>query len=132
MSTDVRTRNRWLVPSLSILFGLLYLGIGLAHRQWGFAIGGLVVMVAYAIGLLIFGRRNEAVGLLAGDLADERRAQIQLRAASTTGYLLTVVLVAATIWALAVESSEVGLLSGLCAVAGVGWIASIVWFSRRS
>ncbi len=131
MSTDARSRNRWLVPALCVGFGLVYLGIGLAQRNWGFGIGGLVVMLGYGAVLIFGGRRNETIGLLGGDLSDERRTAIQQRAAAATGYLLTVVLVAAMIVAMAANSRYAGVIAAFCGLAGATWIVSTVWFSRR-
>lgn len=131
-TTPSRKQARWLVPVLSLGFGLIYLIIGLAQHQWGFGIAGLGAMLGYAAVLVLFGRRSEAIGLLGGDQSDERRRDIQLRAAASTGYIVTVVLVAATIWALAANARQAGVLSAFAALAGASWIASTVWFSRRS
>lgn len=129
MSTEVR--NRWLVPTLCGLFGLLYLGIGLDQHNWGFAIGGLVIMLGYGAFLLLFGRRSEAVGLLGGALTDERRIDLQRRAAASTAHILIIALVAGAVITTAVNSRYSGMFAGLCALGGLSWIGSTVWYARR-
>lgn len=128
MSTDVR--NRRLVVGLCLVIGLVYLGFGLARRDWGFGLGGVAIMAAYAVVLISF-RRNETISLLGGSQSDERRVDIQQRAAAFTGYLLIIVVLATMLIALAVRSPAAGWLAWLCFIGGLGWVASLTWFSRR-
>lgn len=126
-----RPRGRWLVFGGCVAAALAYLGIGLARDQAGLAIGGLLIMLGYGVLLLVFGRRSEVVGLLAGNGADERRAQIQLRASAATAHVLVLVLVGSAMWALATGSRYTGVFSGLCAVFGISYLIATVWFARR-
>lgn len=125
-------RGRWLVLGTCLLAGVAYLAIGLARDEIGFAIAGLVVMLGYGAMLLLLGRRSELVGLLAGNGSDERRAQIQLRAAAATAHVLIVVLVGGAMWTLATGSGSAGVFTGLCAVGGLTYLLATVWCARRS
>jgi hypothetical protein len=126
-----RPRGRWLVFGICVAAGVAYLSIGLARHETGFAIGGPLIMLGYGVMLLIFGRRSEIVGLLAGNGSDERRAQIQLRAVAATGQVLIVVLLGGALWTLATGSRYEGVFTGLCAVGGLSFLASTAWYSRR-
>lgn len=54
-----------------------------------------------------------------------------LRASAATGLVLVWVLVISWLVSLAMGSDSSGLLGALCAVAGVTFIASTAWFTRR-
>jgi Predicted membrane protein (DUF2178) len=130
-----RPKGRWLVFGTCVAAGLAYLGIGVARGQTGLAIGGPLVMLGYGVLLLLFGRRNEIVGLLPGNGSDERRAQIQLRASAATAHVLilvlVLVLVGGALWTLATGSRYTGVFTGLCAVSGLCYLAATAWFARR-
>jgi hypothetical protein len=126
-----RPRGRWLVFGTCVAAALAYLGIGLARDDAGLAISGPLIMLGYCVLLLIFGRRSEIVGLLAGNGSDERRAQIQLRATAATAHVMVVVLVGSAMWALAIGSQYAGVLTGLCAVFGLVYLLATAWFARR-
>jgi hypothetical protein len=124
--------NRWIVPAECAVFAAVLLAIGLARGDVWLALAGPLIMLGYGAGLLLFGRRSEAVGLLGGDSSDERRAALQLRASAATAHVLIAVLVGGWIWAIATGSRYAGTFSALCAVAGVTFIAATVWYSRRA
>ncbi len=131
MHETERPKGRWLVFGTCVAAGLAYLGIGLARGQTGLAIGGPPVMLGYGVLLLLFGRRHEIVGLLAGNGSDERRAQIQLRVSAATAHVLILVLVGGALWTLATGSRYTGVFTGLCAVSGLCYLAATAWFARR-
>lgn len=110
---------------------LVYLAIGLARGDLALAIGGCVGMLLYGAVLLVLGRRNEPMALLSGNAVDERQAQVMLRASAASMQLLAVVLVVAMLITLASGSKYAPVFTGLCAVTGLTFVASIVWFSRR-
>ncbi len=130
MSTRT-SRSRWTVSIACVAFGLIYLVIGLARHQPGFAVAGLLIMLGYGAVLLIFGRRNEPIALLSGEVGDERRAAITLKSNAVTGQLLVLVLVIGFIGSLATGSDYTGVFATLCAIGGVCFIGCTVWFSRR-
>jgi hypothetical protein len=120
-----------LVLGLCVLIGLAYLGIGLATDNTGFGVAGLAIMLGYAALLALGRRRSEALGMLAGDLGDERRVALTQRALAFTANVLVVVLVGGFLVTMATSSDLAGAFAGLCAVAGVSFAAGIVWYSRR-
>jgi hypothetical protein len=63
--------SRWLVPGIGLVAGIAYLIIGLVNDRPATGVNGLLITLAYSAFLLLFGRRSEAVGLLAGDGSDE-------------------------------------------------------------
>jgi hypothetical protein len=69
----------WLLPAVSIFFGLVYLVAGIIGDQVGFGLFGLGVMVAVAAGLVFVRGRSETVkGLL--DRRDERINALDVQA----------------------------------------------------
>ncbi|HEY7049674.1 MAG TPA: hypothetical protein VH373_20830 [Jatrophihabitantaceae bacterium] len=126
-----RFRGRWLVFGTCVAAAAVYLGIGLARHEIGFAIAGPLFMLTYGVGLLLFGRRNEIVGLLAGTGSDERRVAVQMRATAAMGQVLVVVLLGGAIVTLAAGSDLAWTFCWLCAVAGVTFIGATAWFAHR-
>lgn len=133
MSTprDQHIKGRWLVFGICVAAAAVYLAIGLARDEVGFAVVGPLIMLAYGAGLLLFGRRNELVGLLAGTGSDERRVAVQLRATAAMGQVLVCVLLGGAIVTLAAGSDLAWTFCGLCAVGGLTFIASMAWFARH-
>ncbi|HEX2905007.1 MAG TPA: hypothetical protein VHO01_16250 [Jatrophihabitans sp.] len=131
MSTDTTTGSRWRVPALCLGFGLVYLMIGAVKQDWTLGIGGLAIMLAYGALLVIFGRRNEAVGMLGDSFPDERRRELQRRTAASTGYVLVLVLVAGSLITMVTDSPDAGPFAGLTALAGATWIGFTIWHVRR-
>ena len=126
-----RIRGRWLVFATCVAAAAAYLGIGLARHEVGFAIAGPLIMLGYGAGLLLFGRRNEIVGLLAGTGSDERRVAVQLRATAAMGQVLVVVLLGGALVTLAAGSDLAWTFCWLCAVAGATFIGATAWFAHR-
>ena len=120
----------WTV-GLCLAFGVAFAVIGIAHHDTGFAVSAAAVMVAYSIVLTVFARRSETVSLLGRRPLDERQSTLQSQALAATGGVLIVALVAATIWALAVQSSQVPTLTALCALAGFTFMGATAWLSHR-
>jgi hypothetical protein len=121
----------WSTVGLCVAFGVAFAAIGIAHHDTGFAVTAAVVMVGYGIVLVGFARRSETVSLLGRHPLDERQSTLQSQALATTGGVLIVALVVATIWALAVRSSQAPTLTALCALAGITFIASTAWLSHK-
>jgi len=126
-----RIKGRWLVLGTCLAAAAIYLGIGLARHEIGFAIAGPLIMVAYGVGLLLFGRRNELVGLLAGTGSDERRVAVQMRATAAMGQVLVTVLLGGAVVTLAAGSDLAWTFCWLCAVGGCSFIAALAWFARH-
>ncbi len=128
---DTRNARRWLVPCLCVLFAIGYAAVFLAHHRPLLAAAGAGVMLAYGLVLVVFSRRSEAVALLREDAPDERRALITTKAAATTAYVLVTLAVVMSFVQLA-RGLDPGAWGVVCGVAGLVFIASIVWESRRS
>lgn len=117
--------------AMCVAAAVVYLLIGLSRHDTPLAIGGTAVMIGYAAVLLGFRRRAEPLALLSGQEADERQAQVLLRASAVSGQLLACVLVAGMLITLTTGSDYAGMFCNLCAVGGVTFIAATVWYSRR-
>ncbi len=124
-------RSRLFFHACALALGVAMLIIGLVSHQLGFGISGIVVMVAYSVMLLVLSRRHEAAQLLSGSAGDERQAAMLTKSLSTTGQILLVVLVGWLLVATAMKSDTANVLSILCAIGGVSFIASTAYYSRR-
>ncbi|NGO66866.1 DUF2178 domain-containing protein [Streptomyces boncukensis] len=134
MSTDqqlARTRGRrWLVPAVGLLCGVGYVAVFLARGDPGMAAGGFAIMAGYTLFLVLLSRRSEAVALLRGEVEDERRQIISLRAAALTGHVL--ILVVLTGFAIELtRGNSAHPWDLLAAVGGVTYLLATVFFTRR-
>lgn len=114
-----------------VVIGLVYLAIGVATDQTRFGIVGLLIMLAYGAVLFLGRRRAEAIALLGGDITDERQHDISQRALAFTANVLVVGILGGFLVSLATQSEHTLVLAGLGALAGVAFIAGIVWHSTR-
>jgi hypothetical protein len=137
-SSTSRQRNheaagarRRLVPGLCVLFAIGYAAVFLAHHKPLAAVAGAGVMLAYALVLVIFSRRSEAVASLREDAPDERRAAITAAAAATTFYVLIVLAVVMLFVHLA-RGVDPGAWSVICGVGRAVFIIAIACRSRRA
>jgi hypothetical protein len=108
-----------------------YLVIGVVRGDAALAVGGPLIMLGYLAILLVLRNRSEPAALLGGAPADERQAQVMLRATGFMGHVLAAVLVVGAIVSLALGSQYAGMFCDLCAVGGLSFGAATVWFSRR-
>ena len=128
---ETRNARRWLVPGLCVVSAAGYAAVFLANDRPLLAAVGAGVMLAYGLVLVVFSRRSEAVALLREDATDERRTMITTKAAATTLYALVVLAVVMLFVRLA-RGQDPGTWGVVCAVAGLVFIVSIVYESRRS
>jgi hypothetical protein len=127
---DMRSKRRWLVPGLCVVFAAGYAAVFLAHDRPLAATIGAGIMLAYGAVLVVFSRRSEAVALLREDAQDERRSMITTRAAATT--LCVLVLLALTmVFVQLARGVEPGAWGVFCGVGGLTFIVAIVYHSRR-
>ena len=125
------TRNNRGVAVVGTAIGLLYLIVGVVRHQPLSGAIGLGIMLVY-VGLMYgLWRRSEPAQLLSGQTGDERQAQVMLRASALTGQVLVCVIVAAMLVCLAADSDYTAVFSALAAVAGVGFVAAVAWYSRH-
>jgi len=122
--------RRWQVPVLSVLLGLVFLLAGAARGRVGLGLAMATIMFGYAAFLVAFSRSNEAVALLREDSADERRAQIQLRANAMVGNVLILVAVGGFLIQF-LREEDTAIWAALAAIGGVTYMVSALVFSRR-
>lgn len=119
-----RPANRWLVPGVAVLFGIVYLVAGLWGDDRSFAFGGLGVMVATGAVFVLLARRSETVaGLL--DRRDERINRIDADASLAAGMVLMAVVLGAFVVEVA-RGQDGRPYSALGAVAGVAYVVALV------
>jgi len=124
-----RSLTYWIVPATAVAIGIAYLVAGLVGGDTAFAVTGLLAMVAAGAVIVIAARWSEtARGLL--DKRDERITAIDREATTFAGLsLITAVLV---MFVVEVAQGRDGMpYSALGAVAGVAYIASLVWLRFR-
>lgn len=121
-----------LVPTACVVLGLALLVIAGVRGIWGFGIAGLLVMFTYAAVLIATRRRSETMGLLAGDVSDERQARIMTSALAMTAQVWLLVILGGFFYGLITDAEYTGLFSALSAVGGVSFAASVFVYSRRT
>jgi Na+/melibiose symporter-like transporter len=135
MSTLVRISNRktterFVTPILGIVFGLLFFVIYAVRGDWTSAVTSLAIMAVYSAVLLTLGRRSETIGLLGGDVPDERGRANSLRSLAFTGEVLILVVIAMFIWEVA-HGRDGNPWAALGAIAGVSFGAATAWNTRH-
>ena len=128
---EMKNARRWLVPGLCVFFAIAYAAVFLYRHNPVSAAIGAGVMLAYGLVLVIFSRRSETVALLREDAPDERRSMITTRAAASTLYAL-VVLALVMVFVRLARGEDPGAWGVVCAVAGLVFLVSVAYHSRRS
>ncbi len=133
MLTSVRGKNaeRFVTPVLGLALGVLFLVIFALHDDWFDAVTSFAIMALYSVVLLVLGRRSETLGLLGGDVPDERGRAIGVKALAFTGTVLVDVIVVMFIWELA-HGRDAGPWAALGAIGGVAFAGSTAWYTRHS
>lgn len=128
-NTTSSGQSIWVVPGVAIAIGVIYLIAGFASDDIGFAIGGFAVMTAIAAVLLLVRRRSETVqGVL--DRRDERINDIDFRSTAFAGITLLLVVLGAFVVEVA-RGGDGQPYANLCAVAGVAYVAAMVYNRLR-
>jgi hypothetical protein len=123
-------RSRWYMPAFSVFLGLLMLGAFALGGDVGGGLAALGVMVALAVGIVVFGR-SETVRGLSGPGRDERWAKIDSTATAITGSVLIAVIIGAFL--VEVAGGEDGEpWSQLGALGGVTYIVAVALLRWRS
>jgi hypothetical protein len=123
-------RSRWWMPAFSVFLGLLMLAAFTIGDNVGDGLMSLGVMVAVALGIVVF-RRNETVSGLSGPGRDERWERIDIHATALTGMVLIAVIIGAFLVEVA-RGDDGQPWSLLGAVAGITYIVSVLLLRARS
>lgn len=127
-----RLWSRWGNLGFALVLGVVLLVIGQVRGNVVLGVSGLVIMCVYAAVLEVGRRRSEAAHLLApGERNDERQQRIGVQALAITGSVLTMVVVVGLFWTYATDSSAATVFGGLAALAGLTFIVSTLFFTRR-
>lgn len=122
--------SKWVVPGLALALGGGYF---LASWRGGNAALGaamFAIMAAYAA-LLVAGGRSEVVRVLRGQPPDERYRSFDVRATAFAGVVTIVALIGGFLYELA-RGGDGQPYSLLLAVAGVSYLAALLWLRHRS
>jgi len=121
---------RWQMPALGLLIGgLLFAAAGIGGQP-GLGVAMFAVMAVYSGGLLVFGSRNETMGVLAGRPADERFASFDVVATAVAGTVAIVVALAGFLWAIAHGESGSD-FAVVAASAGIAYLVALLWLRQR-
>lgn len=120
-----RSAARWLVPGVAVLIGAAYLVAGLLGDDASFGVGGFVLMLAVAAGVLLLGRRSETVaGLI--DRKDERINQLDTAATVFAGMVLILVVLGMFVVEIA-QGQDGSPYYQLGALAGVAYVVGLLY-----
>ena len=124
-----RTLTYWIVPATAVAIGIAYLVAGLVGGDTAFAVTGLLAMVAAGAAIVISARWSEtARGLL--DKRDERITAIDRSATTFSG--LALILAVLVMFVVEVARGDDGQpYAALGAIAGLAYVASLVWLRFR-
>jgi len=116
-------RSRWSAPAIAVVLGVLMFGAALLGGQPVVGVSGLLIMTLVALGTAFSGR-SETIRALRGDASDERFVLIDLRATAYSGLVLTVAIIGAFIFELALGRNGMpyiwlGVLGGLTYIASI-------------
>jgi len=125
-----RRHSKWVIPLFSLVLGFLFLGIQWSNGDPGSGLVSFAIMAAFGA-VILFGGRSETIRGLRGDGRDERFRQIDVNATAFAGLVvITAILVGFFIeLARGNDGNPYGLLG---AVAGLAYIAAVVWQRVRS
>jgi hypothetical protein len=118
------------MPAFSLALGLTVFAAFAIGGDVGDGLKSLGVMTGVAL-LFAFGTRSETLSGLGGPGRDERWAMIDLRASAFAGGVLILALIGAWLYEVA-NGRDADAYTRLAAVAGVAYLAAIVWLRRRS
>ncbi|MCP2335876.1 hypothetical protein [Actinomadura rupiterrae] len=128
MSTE--RAQRWGAPVLGLVIGVVYFGIFLAWGKVWMAVFGLAVMWVYSALLVAGSRRSETVALMRGEVSDERRRQINLRASAFALNVLVVVMVGMVLYEFA-RGHDGRPWTWLAAIFALSYGGATAFYARR-
>lgn len=130
LEKNERKRFRWLVPGVALLVGVAYFVANWIAGNPSLGAAMLAIMVLYAA-VLLLGGRSEVVRVLRGQPSDERYSSFDLRATAFAGVVTIVVLIGGFLFELS-QGSDGQPYFALLAVAGISYLAGLLWLRYRS
>ena len=127
ITPERRSLSRWAVPGLVLGAGVVVGAVLAAQGRSGTALVALAALAGYAAYLAY--RRHEPALPVSDGFGSGTRARAHLRAAATTGDVLTVAVVGALV-VQALRGSDVAPYAWLAAVAGVTYLLSALAGAR--
>ena len=125
-----RPHSKWTAPAFAVgLGGLIWLGAWIGGQPL-LAWWGLGVMTAMGA-VTALGGRSETLRALRGDGADERFAQIDLRATAYAGLALTLAIIGGFVFELA-QRRDGSPYTWLGPAGGLAYLASIIYLRLRA
>ncbi len=122
--------SKWLGPTLAVGIGIAYLIAFWAGGDPKSGVGGLALMSAVAV-LLIVGGRSEVIRALRGQPSDERWRSFDLRATAFAGLVTIFAIIGGFLYEIARGHSG-SPYAWLGALAGLSYLAAFFWLQRRS
>jgi hypothetical protein len=123
--------SRWRVPAGCALAAGVYLGVFLAQGKPVLAMAASGIMIVYGAILLLARGRSDVAAVLSEYRTDERRQQINLRAALLSVNIAALAAVTGAIVELA-AGHDPGAWGIMCVVIGVSYVAGVFLYSRRT
>ncbi len=123
-TTTRRTWQFWTTPAVALIIGVAYFWASWAGGHPGTGVFMLSVMVAAAVGSVLFARRSETVkGLM--DHRDERLATIDVTATAAAGMAVIVAILVAFLADLA-NGGDGMPYAWLGAIGGVAYVVAVI------
>ncbi len=123
-STRRRTRQRWVIPVLSVVIGVAYLIAGLVGGDRSFGVFGFLLMAGLAVAFLLLSHYSETVaGLM--DRRDERINRIDSEATTIAGMAVIIAVIVAFVVEIA-QGHDGSPYAMLGAIGGVAYVAALV------
>ena len=133
MTTSDKPRGRAYGAALSgLVIGAVLIGIELSQgASVAGALGGLIIIVLYSLGLFILQNRSETISTLAGRPVDERWTQINTQALAVAATFAAIVSLGgfAVMEALGRDNWQ---FAFMCLVVAGGYFGGLIWFRWRS
>lgn len=123
--------SKWRVPAVCVLAACLYLGIFLAQGEVAVAFAASGIMLGYGAILLLLRGRSDSAAVLSEYRVDERRQQINLRAALLSVNVAAVAALTGALIELA-SGHGPGAWGIMCVVIGASYVAGVIFHSRRT
>jgi hypothetical protein len=127
---ETKMNARWGTPAFGLVLGALFFAASALGGQPTVGIGMFAVMALWSGFLVVFGGRNETVGVLSGRPVDERLASFNILATAVAGTVALLVALIGFLWATAQGQNGID-FAVVAAAGGIAYLAALVWFRTR-